>query len=133
MRKALGLVAVGMLTALVAVYAEQTPTKATLDDCGEKQASVVFDHEAHVKLAADCTKCHHEAKGLTAANAATTEVKACSECHVKPEAATTPGCADMSMTKNIFHITCVTCHKEAVKADATKKAPTKCTECHPKG
>jgi hypothetical protein len=120
-----------LCTALVA-FAEEVPAKATLDDCGEKQASVTFDHAAHGKLT-ECKTCHHTQADLTAATAAATDVKACSDCHVKPEAATTLGCSDMSMTKNAFHVTCVTCHKEAVKADATKKAPTKCTECHPKG
>jgi hypothetical protein len=132
MRKALGLAALAVLcTAFVAV-AEAPPAKVSLDACGEKQAAVAFDHEKHVK-AGECKTCHHEQAGLTAANAASTEVKKCAECHVKPEAATTLGCGDMGMTKNMYHVTCVGCHKEAVKADPAKKAPAKCTECHPKG
>lgn len=132
MKKALGLVALGMLcTVLVAANAEQAPEKITLKSCGEKQAPVTFDHKAH-GARTECKTCHHNQADLTAATVATLEVTGCTECHLKPEKAETPGCTEMSLTKNIFHIKCVTCHKEAVKADAAVKAPTKCTECHPK-
>jgi hypothetical protein len=37
------------------------------------------------------------------------------------------------MSKNPFHATCINCHKEELKKNAEAKAPTKCTDCHPKG
>ena len=132
MKQALGFAVFGILTLSLVAAAHHGPDQLSLDECGEKQPAVAFDHAAHGKLTA-CATCHHTQADLTEANAASIQVRGCSDCHVKPEAATTPGCSDMSMTKNIFHVTCVTCHKEAVKADATKKAPTKCAECHVKG
>jgi hypothetical protein len=132
MRKILGLMTLAVLCAALGAVAEAPPAKVSLDACKVKQAAVAFDHAAHAKVG-ECKTCHHEQANLTAANAASTEVKKCAECHLKPEAATTLGCSDMGMTKNMFHVSCVNCHKETVKADATKKAPTKCAECHPKG
>jgi hypothetical protein len=131
MKKALGLAAFVLLFgALVAANAEQAPDTLKIEGCGEKQAAVEFDHKAHVARA-DCATCHHTQPELKADSGI--EVTGCRDCHVKPEKAETVGCSEMSMTKNAFHISCVTCHKESVKADATKKAPTKCAECHPKG
>jgi hypothetical protein len=132
MRKALGFLAVAVMALTLAAAAEQSPESVTIDACGPKQPEVTFDHAAHVKLS-DCKTCHHTQADLTAASSATIDVKGCTECHVKPANAETPGCSDMSLTKNAFHIRCIDCHKQAVKADATKKAPTKCAECHVKG
>jgi len=108
---------------------KDAPDVVTIDDCATKKAAVEFPHGTHAKAIA-CTTCHHTQEGLTATS--TEEVKACASCHVAPEKAETPKCAEMSLTKNPFHISCVNCHKDEIKKDATKVLPTKCDECHPK-
>jgi hypothetical protein len=117
-------------TALVAVTASQAPEKVTIDDCVAKRAAVAFPHGEHGKTIA-CDTCHHTQKGLEAG--AATEVKTCGSCHVTPEKPQTPNCSEMGTTKNPFHLACINCHKETLAKDATRKAPTKCDECHPKG
>jgi cytochrome c553 len=92
-----------------------------IDDCAKKQAAVNFPHEAH-KAVTECATCHHTQPDLAAGG----EAESCAGCHVGPEDAATPDCAQMSMSKNPYHITCVSCHK------TEEKGPTKCTECHPK-
>lgn len=108
-----------------AVKATQAPAKITVDEAAKKQPAVTFDHAAHGKLT-KCETCHHTQKGLTGASA--DEVKKCSSCHLTPEKAETPKMSEMSMTKNPFHIKCISCHKEA----KDPKAPTKCADCHKK-
>lgn len=116
-------------TALVAVPANQLPETVTIDDCVAKKSAVEFPHKAHAERL-ECKTCHHTQESLTADSSE--EVKTCGTCHVTPEAAETPICTQMSATKNPFHITCVTCHKEELKKNAETKAPTKCDQCHPK-
>ena len=48
------------------------------------------------------------------------------KCHAGKRKGKKPGCAEMSMKKNPFHITCAGCHKKL------KKGPTKCKACHKK-
>jgi hypothetical protein len=124
--------------ALLAVFAaagsfaatpKEAPDVVKIDDCVAKKAAVDFPHGTHAKAIA-CTTCHHTQEGLTATS--TLEVQTCASCHVAPEKAETPKCSEMSLTKNPFHISCVNCHKEEIKKDATKALPTKCDECHPK-
>ena len=78
----------------------------------------------------ECKTCHHTQPDLKAGTAI--EVKPCGACHVQPEKTDTPKCSEMGLSKNPFHIRCLGCHKEAVAKDATKQAPTKCDQCHPK-
>jgi hypothetical protein len=133
MRKWIAPLALGLsvlaATALVAVPASQSPDKVTIDDCAAKKSVVAFPHGDHAKTIA-CDTCHHTQKGMKAGEA--TAVASCGSCHVAPEKAETPKCAEMSMAKNPFHDGCVNCHKEEVKKNAASKAPTKCDQCHPK-
>jgi hypothetical protein len=128
MRKSLlgiGLMMVAMLfsMSLYAATAGEAPEAATIDDCVSKKAAVEFPHKLHFDTI-ECTTCHHTQEGLTADS--DMEVELCGACHTTPEAAETPGCSEMSMKKNPYHITCVGCHKEQAAG------PTKCDECHPK-
>ena len=120
-----------MAVAVVALAAEM-PEKVTIKDCAATKTPVEFNHKAHVAAAKDCMTCHHTEKELTAENVATKTVAKCGSCHIKPEKAETPTCADKTMTKNVYHIGCVGCHKEVLAAKADSKAPKACTGCHPK-
>lgn len=105
------------------------PDEVTIADCQSKQAPVKFPHKAHVAVT-ECGTCHHTQKDLKADS--TVAVQKCGSCHVTPEKAETPKCAEMSMTKNPYHITCIGCHKQQATKDPATKAPTKCQNCHPK-
>ncbi|MGD8375345.1 MAG: cytochrome c3 family protein [Acidobacteriota bacterium] len=112
------------------VIAATPPESITIDMCQSKQAAVTFPHGAHVEVT-ECSTCHHTQPDLTVETA--DSVVKCSDCHVDPKDAATPDCAQMSMSKNPFHSLCISCHKDTVAKDSASKAPTKCTECHPKG
>jgi hypothetical protein len=114
---------------LVVTRAADLPETVTLDSCGEKQPPVVFPHAQHVDLT-KCATCHHTQADLTAES--TDAVETCASCHKDPEDPKTPSCAQMSPTKNPYHINCMGCHKKEKKKDASLKAPTKCKECHKK-
>ena len=129
-RLSLGIAGIVVLACAVAVaMAAAPPEEVIIKDCQAKQAAVKFPHKVHAEKH-PCGTCHHTQKDLKADS--TVEVQKCGSCHVTPEKAETPKCAEMSMTKNPFHITCINCHKEEVKKAATTKAPTKCQDCHPK-
>jgi hypothetical protein len=120
------LLSIGFLATLLFVGAfvvAGTDEVMTLDGCGEKKAAVEFPHGAH-QAVTECTTCHHTSEGLTAES--DMEVKTCQSCHLNPEAAETPSCSEMSMSKNPYHKLCISCHKEQAKG------PTKCNDCHPK-
>lgn len=130
MRKRLLACGIGTLAMLFAVTsfavtAKEAPETATLDQCMAKKAAVEFPHATHWELT-ECTTCHHTQEGLTADS--DMEVETCVSCHKEPEAAETPSCTEMSLTKNPYHVGCVDCHKES----GSENAPTKCDECHPK-
>lgn len=134
MKKVLGILGCAALLLVgasiaVAATAKQMPDSVKLNACQAKQPAVTFPHKTHVAVG-ECKTCHHTQADLKAGS--DTAVQKCGPCHVKPEKETTPKCAEMSMTKNPFHIKCVGCHKATVAKDATKKAPTKCAECHKK-
>ena len=117
-----------MMAAMVfagVAMAGEMPETLTIDDCSAKKSAVEFPHAAHLEVT-ECTTCHHTAEGLTAETAGSMEVKSCASCHLEPAEETTPGCSEMSLKKNPFHINCVGCHKEQAAG------PTKCDECHPK-
>lgn len=115
---------------LVTATAVDMPQTITLQGCGTKQPPVEFDHAKHTEQVAECGTCHHTQADLTAANA--DSVETCVSCHKDPEDSKTPGCDQMSPTKNPYHIRCMGCHRDQVKKDKSLKAPTKCTECHKK-
>jgi hypothetical protein len=134
MRRFLTHVSVGALIVAAGVFvisaqAADAPQVVTLDECGKKQPAVEFPHAKHMELT-ECVTCHHTQPDLTATSGETVET--CASCHKDPEDAKTPSCTSMSPTKNPFHIKCMGCHKEQVKADASLKAPTKCNGCHKK-
>lgn len=129
MRKSLvatSIVIVALVFALpaLAATAKEAPTDVVIDQCMAKKSAVNFPHGAHLELT-ECTTCHHTNEGLTADS--DMEVPSCVSCHKDPEGET-PDCAQMSLSKNPYHITCVTCHKES----GSENAPTKCDGCHPK-
>ena len=110
-----------------ALLAHTGPASITIKAAQKKQPPVVFDHAKHQsKLVKSCDTCHHTQKGLTAEKATANNVVACSKCHLDPKDAKVPSMREMSMTKNPFHIRCISCHKEQ------KKGPTACTACHKK-
>jgi hypothetical protein len=118
----------GVASVVIAKTAKEAPETIKIADCQAKKAAVDFPHAKHNKL--ECKTCHHNQEAL---KANTDEVvKPCRDCHVNPEKAETPKCAEMSAAKNPFHISCVGCHKAELAKDATKKLPVKCEECHPK-
>ena len=87
-----------------------------------KKGDVTFHHAEHVKRVGEkkCNVCHHSAK------ADGSDAKACGTCH-KAKTETKDGKKVIS-AKDALHKTCKGCHKK----DKTKKAPTKCNECHKK-
>ena len=128
LRSSLGVAGLAVLVC-AAVMAAAPPDEITIDDCQSKQAAVKFPHKAHMEKT-ECVTCHHTQKDLKAD--AAVEVQKCGSCHTAPEKAETPKCAEMSLTKNPFHIGCINCHKEDAKKNTATKAPTKCADCHPK-
>jgi hypothetical protein len=130
MRKSLvvtGIVIAALVFAMptLAATAKEAPEDVVIDQCMAKKSAVNFPHAAHFELT-ECTTCHHTNEGLTAE--LDVEVPSCASCHKDPEAAETPDCAQMSLSKNPYHVACVTCHKES----GVEAAPTKCDGCHPK-
>jgi len=119
---ALGLVS----TVALAGNAKAPPEKASIAECKKAKDPVAFEHKKHVDRKVECAKCHHNQKDLKAG--ADVEVKKCSECHLTPEKPETLKCTEMGAAKNPYHKLCIECHK----ADAAKKAPTKCADCHKK-
>jgi hypothetical protein len=117
-----------ILTAVLfalAVFAHHGPATLKIDAAAKKQPSVTFSHEKHAtKLVKSCDTCHHTQKGLTTDKE--TKVVKCTTCHLNPKDAKTPSMREAALTKNPFHIRCISCHKEQ------KKGPTTCTACHKK-
>ena len=120
----------GFLFAFVAAVAlAHYPATIKIGEAAKKQPPVTFDHAKHGdKLVKTCGTCHHTQKDLTKAlnDANKIDVKKCSACHLDPKDAKVPSMREMAMTKNPFHIRCISCHKEG------KKGPTVCTQCHKK-
>ncbi len=99
--------------------AKDPPKKVTLDKCKKKKSAVEFDHEMHVKKnKIACKKCHHTGKNVACSTA---------KCHAGKADGKKPGCAEMSLKKNPYHIRCVGCHKKGLNG---KKGPRKCKDCH---
>ena len=106
------------------LFAHHGPAKITIDAAKAKQPAVTFDHAKHATtLVKSCDTCHHTQKGLKTDEG--TKVVKCTTCHLNAKG-NVPSMREASLTKNPFHIACITCHKEA------KKGPATCTGCHVK-
>ncbi len=106
---------VGGVTAIAAKAPKETVIKA----CQKTKPPVAFPHQDHVtKNKIKCKTCHHTGKNDVACSSA--------DCHAGKAAGKKPGCAEMSLTKNPFHITCINCHKKE------NKGPKACAQCHKK-
>lgn len=112
---ALGLVG-GVAMLYTTASAKDAPKKVVIDKCKKKKSGVSFDHQAHVKKQKiKCKTCHHTGKNDSCATA---------KCHAGKAEGKKPGCAEMSLKKNPYHISCVGCHKKQ------KKGPKGCKDCH---
>lgn len=114
------LVALGIMGMATGLAAKGEPDKIVIKSCAKKKAPVKFDHKKHAKtLKIKCVECHHnkDAKNRKCSTA---------DCHAGKAKGKKPGCAEMSLKKNPYHINCVGCHKKQ------KKGPKKCKECHAK-
>jgi hypothetical protein len=120
-------IAVMLLLIATTVFAHRGPETITINAAAKKQGPVKFAHgKHHSKLVKSCDTCHHTQKGLTEATATGTNVVKCTTCHLDPKSAKMPSMREASMTKNPFHIRCISCHRSA------KKGPVVCTGCHVK-
>ena len=125
-RPVLPMMLVLSLAATLALAHHTIPDTVVIDDAAKKQLPVPFTHAKHATtLVKSCDTCHHMQKGLTAEKSHTIKVLNCSVCHLNPPSSV-PSMREMSLTKNPFHIVCISCHKEQ------KKGPVLCTECHRK-
>jgi hypothetical protein len=124
MRRSLAVTAASLLFLSAAAFlAVAQSDEMSLDGCGEKKSAVAFPHKAHAELM-ECATCHHTQEGLTADSG--DEVPTCKSCHLDPTEEGALDCAQMSPSKNPYHVNCMGCHKKE------KKGPVKCDECHPK-
>jgi len=115
MRKLSALIATLMAVVFsVAVAMAGAPDKIVIDKVKDKKPAVEFSHKAHADRIKNCQECHHK-------NEAGKE-EACSTCHKAKKEGDTPE------FKDAMHNSCKECHKK----DASKKAPTKCNDCHKK-
>jgi len=102
----------------VAVDAAKAPKDTTIKACAKSKPAVAFPHAKHVAGKVACKSCHHkgaENKNCTAAG-----------CHGAKAEGKKASCAEASLTKNVFHISCVGCHKKE------GKGPKGCPQCHKK-
>jgi len=109
----------GLTGGISALAAKAPPKEVVIKACQKVKPPVAFPHETHVKKAKiACKTCHHKGEAGQACSAA--------GCHAGKAEGKRPGCAEMSPSKNPYHIGCVKCHKEKAKG------PKACNECHKK-
>jgi len=109
----LAVVMLGVFSASVIVAAD-APEKITIKDVQKVKPPVAFPHKAHADRIKNCAECHHK-------DAAGKE-QSCFACHKAEK-------KDKAVAlKDAMHTKCKGCHSK----DATKKAPTKCDDCHKK-
>jgi len=116
MRKFAMLIAVVMVAVFSAgvIVAANAPETTTIKDVQKSKPAVTFNHKAHADRIKNCAECHHK-------DAAGKEQK-CFACHKAEKK------GDAVALKDVMHKKCKDCHSK----DATKKAPTKCDDCHKK-
>lgn len=95
---------------------------------GAPMGGVKFDHTSHLKVAANCSVCHHDSKPEKPLKS---PQEACTDCHTKP-----PTPPVTTSLQGAFHNPsataglCIDCHKK--QNNAGKAAPVKCAECRQK-
>jgi hypothetical protein len=133
-------VALGVVFLFAVVYATQAPDSITMESkvfAKHKKALVTFTHKKHnVDYKIACAECHHaykEGKNVWKEGDA---VQKCCECHTEAKAPKGDKSSKKEQIEKYYysaiHANCVGCHKDTMKADPKKAAPTKCAECHPK-
>lgn len=113
----LAIVVAVTFSAAVVIGATAPAGKVTIKEIQKTKPEVTFNHKAHVdNLKGDCKACHHKDE------AGKEQKCSAASCHGAK--------ADGKKVelKEAFHKTCRDCHKK----DASKKAPTKCDDCHKK-
>ncbi len=112
-----------MLTAGVTVASDAGPADITMKSAKAKKPAT-FPHKKHQDMF-KCDQCHHsDDAGKKGPYMAGKEAK-CASCHNKEM-----GNAKLNNLKKAGHALCKKCHTKSKKEG--KKAPTKCTGCHPK-
>ena len=108
--------------------AAENPESITIKIIQDKKPPVVFPHKKH--QSADganlkCVECHHKDADSP---------KPCESCHSKDKddgkKIAIMGNPPTSMSKGLFHVKCVGCHKANKEKNASSKAPTMCNGCH---
>ena len=118
--------AVGLVATNATAEDPKAPDTVTIDKCKTKKAAVEYPHKTHVEKLPDmkCESCHHGADKPTID-------QSCADCHKDKEQKGVGTCLEASSKKNPYHVRCVGCHKETVKAKAdAPTGPTKCKDCH---
>lgn len=114
------LITFGILGMVSGLVAKAPPKKVVIKSCQKKRPPVAFDHEKHSKkLKIECKACHHAVK-------AKDKYQKCITCHAGKKKGKKPGCSEMSMKKNPYHLNCAGCHKDK------NKGPKTCKGCHKK-
>ncbi len=114
-----------MITAGVSFANNTGPDTITMKTAKARKPAL-FPHKKHQATFA-CKTCHHTqtADGKKGPYVAGQE-KNCTTCHNKSFSN-----KKLSGLKKVSHARCKSCHKKMKKEG--KKAPTKCSGCHPKG
>jgi len=105
-----------------------------------KKSTIKFQHQKHQKeYKTTCGDCHHDDKGKPLAELKEgDDVQKCFDCHKKPGELKGKKAKGLSKKEkldyhaNALHENCIGCHKQRNKENKNKKAPAKCTDCHPK-
>ena len=98
-----------------------------------KNGPAEFTHKAHhVDHKVTCDNCHHVYKGGKNTWKEGDKVQKCSTCHTDPKKNIKVDGAKVLSLYNAFHKNCKDCHRDYKKKNKDSKAPTGCTDCHPK-
>ena len=110
--------------------AMENPEIITIKDVQDVKPPVIFSHKKHNSsdgLNLKCVECHHNIKEGE-------QPKSCATCHDKEKddgkKIALKGNPPTSVTKGMFHVKCVGCHKSEKDKNAASKAPTICNGCH---
>lgn len=103
------------------------PEICIIGEIAKKYNPVKFSHQAHIKIAGNCERCHHSGSHQSHAKISGNCEKChqycpnipykCAECHKDPKK------LDMVGLKGAYHQQCRNCHKGM-------KGPVGCNECH---